>query len=203
MISRALDAASRGLANPRCKRPQHIQRSELRIVRCYEIPSRAINVRMSDATSRRKLATLPKAGREPRISKKLHQAIDALAKSGGTQADAAKSAGLSPEHFSRMLARPHVRGILQTRAREILARGQVRASARLLELIDSASSNASLNASELVLRINGIAPPAQPNPLVNLNISPGYVVDLSGGRVERPAAPTVIDHTGDDGNGNG
>src|ERR1700682_5005622 len=57
--------------------------------------------------------------------------------------------------------------------------GTLRASARLLELIDAASEHVSLDASKHMLALNGYQPPAGPTALVNINIQAGYVIDLS------------------------
>jgi hypothetical protein len=128
--------------------------------------------------------------KHPRISAKMRQLIDLLAKGTvATQKAAAERVGLSEEHVSRMLARPQVQALLAHEARKILAKGQLRAAARVVELIDSESAHASLNASELTLRINGIVPAeAGGAPLVSLSVQqqPGYIIQLNLGDAAGP-----------------
>ena len=135
----------------------------------------------------------PRKERAP--SRKMLQLVALLAKSAANQKTAAETVGLSESHVCRMLQRPQVRRLLHERASQNLARGQVRASARVLELIDSDSAHASLNASELVLKANGLLPTDGPSTALHLNlaIAPGYVVDLSAS----PVVP-AIEHDADE-----
>lgn len=129
----------------------------------------------------------------PRISKKVKAAIEALAsQSCKTQREAAAKAGLSHEHLCRELKKPHVAAFVEQRTRALLAAGQLRASARVMELVDGKSEHVSLDASRLVLGINSIAPPAHPGLQVDVNLSPGYIIDLSGSaRASLTAQPAV------------
>jgi hypothetical protein len=66
----------------------------------------------------------------------------------------------------------------------------MRASARLLELVDASSEHVSLDASKHVLAIEGIRPPDQGQVSVNVGVSVGYVIDLSGNG-GNPSATTI------------
>lgn len=107
------------------------------------------------------------------------QAIDLLANGDvKTQKEAAERVNLTPEHLCRMLGKSHVRGVMLQRANENLARGQLRASARIVELLDASSEHVSLDASKHVLAIGGIRPPDTGQVSVNVGVSVGYVVKL-------------------------
>lgn len=138
----------------------------------------------------------PKSVREPRISKRLRQAIDLLAKGRSlTQKAAAEACGLTAEHLSRSLRKDHVRAFLTRRTRETIAVGALRAGERVVELIDSGSEHVSLDASKHILAIEGIRPPADAQAVVNVNISPGYVINMNSPRPteRRLSEPAVID----------
>ena len=144
-------------------------------------------------------STDERKSRKPRApSRKQRQLVDFLAK-GGTQKLAAETIGFSEEHVSRLMKKTQFRRLLHERASENLARGQVRASARVIELLDCESSHACLNAAELVLKANGLLPSDAPSTSLHLNlaIAPGYVVDLSGS-----VAP-AIEHDAPDSHGSG
>lgn len=68
---------------------------------------------------------------------------------------------------------------IERRTRETIANGTLRASARLVELLDASSEHVSLDASKHLLAIEGIKPAAAPTTNVNLNVTCGYVIDLS------------------------
>jgi len=86
---------------------------------------------------------------------------------------------------------PHVEAFIARESRKTIAHGKMRASARLLELVDASSEHVSLDASKHVLAIEGIRPPDQGQVSVNVGVSVGYVIDLSG-NASNPSA-TVID----------
>jgi hypothetical protein len=64
-------------------------------------------------------------------------------------------------------------------ARETIAAGTMRASARLVELLDASSEHVSLDASKHMLAIAGIKPTADAQVSVNIDIKAGYVIDLT------------------------
>lgn len=134
-------------------------------------------------------ATAPKPAREPRISKRMRKAIDALAKGQArTQKAAAGIAGVSECHLSRMMQKAQFQAFLAQRTRETLAIGAIRASTRLAELVDSQSDNVAFHASVQSLRFAGFAPSEASQTNVQVNVQPGYVVHLPVGEDDaRPA----------------
>jgi len=65
-------------------------------------------------------------------------------------------------------------------ARQTMQIGVLRASKRVLELVDADSEHVSLDASKHVLAIEGIKPTQDAQVSVNIDIKAGYVIDLSG-----------------------
>jgi hypothetical protein len=61
--------------------------------------------------------------------------------------------------------------------------GVLRASKRVMELVDAESEHVSLDASKHVLAIEGIKPRADAQVSVNIDIKAGYVIDLTDGNV--------------------
>jgi len=104
---------------------------------------------------------------------------------------AAERVGVSREWLSRLMQRSHIQAFIARKSRENIQRGMLRASHRVVELIDAQSEHVSLDASKHVLAIEGIRPPDQGQVSVNVGVSVGYVIDLSG-QASNPSA-TVID----------
>jgi hypothetical protein len=140
-------------------------------------------------------ATEPKSAGEPRISKRMQQVLTALATKGMTQREAAKQAGMSETYLSAALRKPEIQVFIARKMRETIAVGGLRASARLIELIDAGSEHVSADVSKHVAAIAGIKPAAGPATLVNISIKAGYVIDLSD---DPPAKARVIDVTPQD-----
>src|SRR4051794_13130761 len=90
-----------------------------------------------------------------------------------TQKAAAERTGLHPNHVSRALKEPHVRAFMEAQAREAVTTGTMRASARLVELLDSSSEHVSFEATKHVLGIAGIRPAAQAQVSVNIDVRAG------------------------------
>lgn len=134
----------------------------------------------------------PKGVTRTRIPRKINQAIELLARGEvQTQKDAAERVNITPEHLCRMLAKPHVRGVLHARATENLARATLRASVRVEQLMDASSEHVSLDASKHVLAIANIRPPEDGRGVnVNVGVSVGYVIDLAG-TAQSPSAPDI------------
>lgn len=124
------------------------------------------------------------AGSDPerRIPKRVRHACD-LILSGecATIKAAAERVNLSREHLSRMIAQPHVQAYLTRKTRESIAGLQMRAAAVLDRLMSAESEHVQKDVAIRVLELNGIRPPPGDAP-VQINISPGYVIDLSGGQ---------------------
>lgn len=136
----------------------------------------------------------PQPVKERPISKRLRKVIGLLL-SGEckTQKAACERVGMNADHISRELAKPRIQAFIASESRKTIARGQMRASARLLELVDASSEHVSLDASKHVLAIEGIRPPDQGQVSVNVGVSVGYVVDWSGAAAQQP----IIDVTHD------
>src|SRR5258708_16911184 len=124
------------------------------------------------------IATKP--ARQPRIPPKIGQIVDWLV-SGAckNQQAACERANLDPSYVSRELRKVHVRVFMERRARETIAAGTLRASARVIELIDAGSEHVSADISKHVLAIAGIKPAADAQVSVNIDIKAGYVIDLT------------------------
>jgi hypothetical protein len=76
-------------------------------------------------------------------------------------------------------------------ARQNIQLGVLRASNRVIELIDAASEHVGLDASKHVLAIEGIKPTAEAQVSVNIDIKAGYVIDLT----DEAKHPPMIDVT--------
>jgi hypothetical protein len=123
--------------------------------------------------------TAAKPAREPRISRRIAEAVRLLLTGEvRTQKAAAERVGMNYTHLCEQLRKPHVRMFIERRTRETIANGSLRASARLVELLDAGSEHVSLDASKHLLAIEGIKPAAAPTTNVNLNVQAGYVIML-------------------------
>jgi hypothetical protein len=134
-----------------------------------------------------------RSGKPKRISKPLAAAIRFL--EDGTCASiraAAERAGLNVSYLYEALKKPHVTRVLGERKRQNLAAAALRGSQRALELVDSPSERTSIEATKLVLAIDGYRP--ETSPLVNINlqgdVKAGYVIDL--GDVDR-SSPDILE----------
>jgi hypothetical protein len=128
-----------------------------------------------------------------RIAKAISLIVDGECR---TYKAAAERANLNPSYFSQALQKPHIRVFYERKARENLGAGILRASARVLELMDGDSEHVAFDASKHVLAIAGIKPVADAQLNVNIELKAGYVIDLSEpNRAERSAAFTQIDAT--------
>lgn len=93
---------------------------------------------------------------------------------------AAERTGMHPNYVSGALKKPEIQVFIARSARNSLANGVMRASARLNNLVDAESEHVSLDASKHVLAIAGIKPTADAQVSVNIDIKAGYVIDLTG-----------------------
>jgi hypothetical protein len=120
------------------------------------------------------------ASKPPRIPKRVRHACDLIASGECTTIKAAaERVKLSREHLSRMISKPHVQVFMQREARRTIALGVMRASHRVVELMDASSEHVSLDASTKVLAIEGIKPAESGTHVsVSVDIKAGYVLDL-------------------------
>jgi hypothetical protein len=126
--------------------------------------------------------------RERRVSKRIAEVVRLLLTGEvKTQKAAAERVGMNAGYLSEALKKPHVRVFIERRTRETIADGSLRASARLVELLDASSEHVSLDASKHMLALNGHKPTADPTTLVNISIKAGYVIDLT----DEPPAKVV------------
>jgi hypothetical protein len=155
---------------------------------------------MSDvATTEHKNGKLPaKRGRQPRISKPIRRACELLA-SGEckTIKAAAERVNVSREWLSRMLQRDHVRVFCERKSREILSHGMLRASSRMLELVDGPAAGTAYDAAKFTLAVNGIKPEPDQVAGLSVHVSAGFVVDLSGQAGTITAKPLIDNETGE------
>ena len=133
----------------------------------------------------------PKPAKPARISKRMQKVLTALATKHMTQRDAAKLVGMSETYLSAALRKPEIGAFIARKSRENIQIGVLRASARINELVDASSEHVSLDASKHVLAIEGIRPPDQGQVNVNVGVSVGYVIDLSGSAPQQSV--TTID----------
>jgi hypothetical protein len=128
-----------------------------------------------------------------RISAKVRAAIDAMVEgTAKTITAAADHAGLSREHLSRELSKPHITEHLRQKIKRSLAVGAARAGATKLALLDSPNEMVRDRASSYVLGLLGIVPESSPTDR-SATQQPGLqiVIYSSGSTV----APKVIGPT--------
>jgi len=101
------------------------------------------------------------------------------------QQAACDRANLDPSYVSRELRKVHVRVFMERRARETIANGVLRASARAIELLDADSEHVSGDMTKHLLAIAGIKPSADAQVSVNIDIKAGYVIDLTDAAPQR------------------
>lgn len=140
--------------------------------------------------------TDPKPVRERRVSKRIAEVVRLLLTGEvKTQKAAAERVGMNAAYLSEVLRKPHVRMFMERRTRETIANGTMRASARLVELLDAGSEHVSLDASKHMLALNGHQPPSGPAANVNISVmQAGYVLDLRTDE-EIAAQARVVDVT--------
>jgi hypothetical protein len=124
----------------------------------------------------------PKPTKPRVVSRRVRHAIDLLVTGRArTQVDAATQAGLSRERLCRALREDHVQTYLADRTRVSLSQAQAPAAAALLRLLDQARSEfVQKDVAIHLLNLSGHKVDKDRGPLVSLNISPGYIIDLSG-----------------------
>jgi DNA-binding phage protein len=133
-------------------------------------PSVNVNIEMKAGyvidLSRRPAAhadCFPMTDKPKRISAKVRAAVDAMvAGTAKTITDAADHAGLSREHLSRELSKPHVTEHLRQKIKRSLAAGAARAGVTKLALLDSPNEMVRDRASSYVLGLIGIVPDSSP-----------------------------------------
>jgi hypothetical protein len=153
--------------------------------------------------ARRALAALDTATPAPaepiaqrRISKKVRSGIGFMV-SGDCKIikDAAEKAGLSREHFTRELSKPHIAAYLREKVLKQLAIAAARAGAVKIDLVDSDNAMVADRASSFILGLAGIAPATTPGVAINIDIKAGYVIDLTDDRPGADGGMRIISPT--------
>jgi hypothetical protein len=128
------------------------------------------------------MPTVTKPAKERKISKRIRHCIDLLVTGRArTQVEAAAQAGITRERLCRALREDHVQTYLADRTRVSLSQAQAPAAAALLRLLDQARSEfVQKDVAIHLLNLSGHKVDKDRGPLVSLNISPGYIIDLSG-----------------------
>jgi hypothetical protein len=119
--------------------------------------------------------TREKPSGKPDVSPRLETALLTLVRTGCTQEEAARAAGLRREHISRSLAKPHVRRRYEELLRERLFSMASRAVSTVEELLGCESSFVRLKAAEAVMDRVGLGKQEQPLPrgevIINIDLS--------------------------------
>jgi hypothetical protein len=133
-------------------------------------------------TTQPSTAPAPQATKRVRINPALRKALQLLATGEcKTQRAAAARSGMSEFQLSRRLAEPQIQALIARESRKTIASAQLRASNRLVELIDAKSEHVAAQVSERILTSEGILKSDQgSNIAVNVDIRAGYVIKLNG-----------------------
>jgi hypothetical protein len=147
---------------------------------------RALSLRIRTVQFRRMNDLAPiepstKPAKERKVSKRIRHCIDLLVTGRArTQVDAAAQAGITRERLCRALREDHVQTYLAQRTRVSLTQAQAPAAAALLRLLDQARSEfVQKDVAIHLLNLSGHKVDKDRGPLVSLNISPGWIIDLS------------------------
>jgi len=133
-----------------------------------------------DKPMHRLTTTEAKPTRERRVSRRMSEFIRLITTGEcKTQKAACERVGIHPNSIAREMRKAHIRVFIDRAVRQTIADGSMRASARLLQLVDASSEHVSLDASKHMLALSGHQPPAGPGMQVNVNFRAGYVIDLS------------------------
>jgi hypothetical protein len=145
---------------------------------------------MTDTTLLEQSPTKPK-----RIPRRIAEVIH-LVTTGecATVKAAAERTGMHPNYCYTAFKKPEIQVFIARAARESIARGTMRASARMNQLLDAESEHVSLDASKHVLAIAGIKPANDAQLTVNVDIKAGYVIDIRDDTRPAPAPVRTIEH---------
>lgn len=124
------------------------------------------------------------------VSKKIVAAIDSMVRGDvKTITAAAEQAGISREHLSRELSRPHIAKLLQEKVARNLAMSSARAGATKVDLLDSANDMVRDRASSFILGLTGHSPDAAGSNRPGGGQRAGWIIDLS-----EPTQPGLVIH---------
>jgi hypothetical protein len=108
-----------------------------------------------------------------------------------TQKAAAERVGLHPDHVCRELKKPQVQVFMRRRAAETIASAQLPAAGVLMQLLDAESEHVKRDVAFRVLEEAGVLKSNSSQPITNVHIPIGYVINLAE-PVER--AGPMIEH---------
>lgn len=134
-------------------------------------------------------AASPPSGSRKRISKRMMKALSLIGTRGMTQREAAKQVGMSETWLSTALRKPELQAFIARKCSENMQIGTLRASKRFLELIDAESEHVAAKVSDRILTSEGILKSDTSQVAVNVGVSVGYVIDLTG-----HGAPVIDTH---------
>lgn len=127
-----------------------------------------------------------------RISKKIMAAISTMVHDGATITAAAAQAGLSREHLSRELRKPHIAKELQDKTLAHLSINAAKAGATKVALLDSGNELVRDRASSFILGVAGISPANAPGNPMSQPRAPGLqiVIYAKSGDAQIVASPS-------------
>jgi hypothetical protein len=121
----------------------------------------------------------PPPTKRVRINPALRKALQLLATGEcKTQRAAAARSGMSEFQLSRRLAEPQIQALIARESRKTIASAQLRASYRMVELIDAKSEHVAAQVSERILTSEGILKSDQHAIAVNVDVKAGFILDL-------------------------
>jgi hypothetical protein len=133
---------------------------------------------MSSALEHTNQPELPQTGREKRITKRVRHAINLwVSGKAANRKIAAEQAGISPEHFYRTLAMPHVRAHVDGCFRRALEDLRITSVGQLTTILTAGKSETVRATIGLRALARELAP--EGGPVVSItNNAPGYVINL-------------------------
>jgi hypothetical protein len=151
----------------------------------------------SNAITTNPAPTPPKPRKERMPSKRMQQALIHLATKGVNQREAAKLSGISEFHLSRELKKPQIQAFIARKRSEIIAIGSLKAATRAVDLIDAESEHVAAKVSLAILAHTGDVKGDSAQLAVNVGVSVGYVIDLSGQTQQPQPVVQVVEHERD------
>jgi hypothetical protein len=135
--------------------------------------------------------TAPQPVKERPLSKRLRKALHLLETGEcSTQRAAAERAGMSEFQLSRRLREPQIQAFIARKRSENISVASIRASAKAMKLIDSESDHVAAKMTLALMAHTGDIKGDSSQVSVNVGVSVGYVIDLSG-TASNPSATTI------------
>lgn len=116
----------------------------------------------------------------PRVSKAIRLLLSGECRSIKAAATRVK---MDYGHLCESIRKPQVQVFIAQRTRETIVSAQMPAAATIVRLLNDDSGHVQADIAKHVLAIAGIAPPQGNQVTVNVDVSPGYVIDVSAERV--------------------